>query len=213
MNPLSWIHSMFSYAWNGIKDFAGGVEKAVVWVWNTLVDVFVVVYRGWEWMIHGVEALAGLIEDGFDDIYKFGAWVVKTGIPDVISWAARQLSNLGHEIAKGLSDVEHWVSGLIADVKGLIDDVYTWAVDHVYNPLKKDFDQAWHWIANEGVTIWHYIEHPELLAKLLFLPLWHYFLSFVKDSAALIGGWFIPHIYRAMIETADVLESILSDII
>jgi hypothetical protein len=210
---LGWLGRIFHPVVVVADDVKRLAERAVTYLWSVLETAFIVVRGAWLDMVRGAEAIASLLADFGHDVYVVAKWIIDKAIPDVVKWAEREIRSVEKGIEVTAHDIESWAERSIKSVEHDIDRYETWIERYIWLPLRNGMKSVEKWIDKEGRLIWAYIDHPERLAKLLLRPMWREFLIFVHGSETIIGQWLLAGIYTAMVDTADIIESILSDML
>jgi len=139
--------------------------------------------------------------------------MVVTVIPTVYKWARTELGKLANVIDAGLKAAAHALDVVWGKAQNLVSDLWNTVVKNVLNPLTAAFTNAWNWITQKGDVLWHYVSHPETLAKLLLAPLWSLALTVLHDSASWFAKWLLAGIFSALLAGANLAEDIFSDLV
>jgi hypothetical protein len=188
---LKLIHAVYSFVNRLFHELARAVND----VWKSLV------------------AFSRAVRKYVHQVYVFALWIVQHAIPDVIHWALRNMDI----ILRYAEGIARWAAGWIAriynDLAHAISDLERWVISNVWGPLFDAIGQAWDWITHEGFYAWNLITHPELLIKVLAAYLWSSWLGLIKRNSPQIARWLIHAMIAEESRFADVLESIISNLL
>lgn len=207
------IENFFKGIYHLPGEVAAAVERGVKYLWDTITGVFEAVYHAWEDVVHGAEQIGEAIENGFLAAAHYAQWLVTVEIPRILDWVGSQLAQLGHDIAAAVKDVVALAERLYNDAIGAVKAAERWVETSIWTPLYDSLAGIYHWIEHTGDVMWGYIEHPETLAHLLIGYLWSATIWLIKESLVPIAHFLLAGIYTAMLDTADVIESIFADML
>lgn len=188
---LKLIHAVYSY----VNKLFHELRRAVTDVWKALIK------------------FSRAIEKYAVRVYMFARWIVDKYVPSVIRWALREFNALLKDINYVLSYAEKWVARLYSDLLSAVDNITRWVIAHIWTPLFDAITQAWHWITHEGFFVWTVITHPELLMTIIGSYLWSNSLRLLKHYARPIARWLIHQMLSLQGEIADVLETIIANML
>lgn len=210
---LDTLHSLLTSPVRAVRDLESMVDHALIALWTTLTGVFRDVRSAWLTMLRGAEDAADLLERIPRDLYSFAHWLVKIELPRVLRaaehYAVSAVRAAGHEAAA----VYRELRALIADLAKRIDALAVWVVRKVYEPLDARLQALEHWVAGTAESAIALLTDPERMAALLLTPLWHAFTALLASQSQTIAQWLTAGVYRAMITTADVAETILDALV
>lgn len=188
---LKFIHAIYSW----VDKLFHELRRAVTDVWHALVA-----------FSHSIEKYAVTV-------YHFARSIVTKYIPDVIHWALREMDKILHYAEYIARWAEKWIVRLFNDIVSAVNNLTRWIIKHIWNPLFDAFADAWHWITHEGYYVWHLLTHPELLMKVIGSYLWMSYLAIIRRYARPIARWLIHGMLHLPNEFADVLETIISNML
>lgn len=188
---LKLIHAVYSY----VNKLFYDLRKAVTDVWRSLVR------------------FSRAIEKYAVRVYMFARWIVTKYVPAVIHWTLRELNTLLNDIKSLASWAEKWVIRLYNDILSAIRSITGWVIAHIWTPLFNAITIAWHWITHEGYYVWNLLTHPDLLMKVIGSYLWMNSLALLKHYARPIAKWLVHQMLNMQGEIADVLESIIANML
>lgn len=213
MWPWDWIKAAGS-ALSGLS------QKAVDWVNQLIASVM-------SWVTDAVNSIWRTISSIWDDIAKVWDNVVSF-VTNLVNDVWRGISTLTNQvfrwIADGVNQVWQYAKGayewaeqeigrVSTWVTNMFEYIYTWVKQNVYDPLVKLYDDVKNWVIQTFNQVWQYIQHPELLIKLIGGALMHLWMQYVRQFALVFVRWIINAMKSMAGEVFDLLESVLSNII
>jgi hypothetical protein len=210
---LNFINHLFDSVVNDVKSVWNWILKTISAVYSFIDREFQVVehYAADIW-----NAADNLFHDAWNfitQVYNYAKSIVDVVIRDLVSWVTRTWNDV-FSFAKGVYEqLVTWVDYLKHAIAVGLDDLRTWAVNDVWNPLFKYVSEALGWIAHEGAMMYDLLTNPDKLAALLGSYIWKAGLGLIKAGARPIGRFFV-HIMMGMAgEIADVLEAIIAGLL
>jgi len=185
------IHAVYSYITRLFDD----LRRAVNDVWKSLVN------------------FGRAVDKFLARVVTFANWIVRKYIPSVISWAVRNFDSLLNDVRHIIDWVGKWIARLYNDIVSAVRNITAWVIAHIWQPLFDAITIAWHWITHEGYFVWRIITHPDLLMKIIGSYLWMSYLSLIKHYSVQIAKWLIHGMLNLPNEFADVLESIIANML
>ena len=177
-------------------------DRIVTRLWHGLADV-------WK----GLVAFSRSIRKWAASVYHLILWIIHKAIPDVISWALKQLRKVFNYAIAVYRTLVKWVDYLITAIRKAISDITQWVIKNIWRPLDNAITTAWHWITHEGTYILDLLTHPEKLVKLLAHWLWISWLDLIRQFARPIARWLLSEFVRMPDELANVLDILISSIL
>lgn len=171
------------------------LRRAVNGVWKSLVD------------------FGKAVDKFLNRLVTFALWIVRKYVPSVIHWALRNFDALLRDIRGVIDWAGKWITRIYNDLVSAVRDLTSWIIAHIWTPLFDAITTAWHWITHEGYYVWNLVTHPELLMKVIGAYLWSNFLGLLKHYSVPITRWLIHGMLSLSNDVADVLESIIANML
>jgi len=188
---IDFIRDVINGVWGVLNTLHGNVSEA----WG---DMFAAGY--WLWQQTGKFGEAILTK-----LYH----LYRTIIPAIIRWARRELNALNIFITKVLRWADREFRIVIKFINRVINDVRIWVIRDIYRPLFGSLEKAWHWIFNEGATLWYYLTHLDKFIDLI----WDYLLAKIEAEAwnagKILGKFFLSLFLHNIRRFALLLEDII----
>ena len=190
-NIITWIRDLIHGIWGWLSALFGNIRDA----WHEFWQAIKALYRS---------------ASNLDLVNYLTFWhILFRSIPEVISWAQRQLRSLTAFADRIWRDLVQAVASLIARIERAVADLTAWVVSHVWTPLYKFFLAAWHWITHEGTLVYYYITHPDKLVLLIAGSLISWLEQNAWNLGALLGKFFLSLITRNLKRFALLIEDII----
>lgn len=191
----NWVLQQLTYVISAIGD-------AITAIWNAIQQIWNDIYGLWG-------RITAFIASLLTTVYNW----VQSLINSTIGWVQR----LWNDLWNFVNGIWSWVISKWAELYSLIihsiDDIRNWVYSNIYLLLKQYMEDGYRFLTHAISRIAMYIDHPELLVKLLAGYLWSVWLDLAKQFGGLIIRWIIRTTESAAGEFFDLLETILSSII
>lgn len=188
----NWILSIISAVYSYIGRVINALEGFTQWVYNASIGLF---WQAWNFA---------------SSVYTFAAWIVTHAIPDVVSWAWRELLRLGRAISDAWSWIISRLDWLVRYVESLVGDAVSWIIHNIWDPLWNHVQGIWKWIWREGAYMLYLLTHPDKLVTVLGGYLWRSWLDLLRRYSGPIGRFMARQMLGATRDIANVLELIIS---
>ena len=142
------------------------------------------------------------IADAFGRLFKIA-------IPRLIAWADRELKSLGIDLSKLTDWIVKRIEQIVARIVHDITQLARWVTVHIYDPLARDFLQAWHWITHEGALVFDIITHPDKLVNLIWDALTGKLEAEAWNIGDRLGKFFLSLIIHNIRKFALLMEDII----
>lgn len=205
--------SIVHYIARIVSDVEKWVLKAVDAVYSYVVRQLRAIRNAANDVWHALTHFAAQIDKFLGRVVTYAKWIVTKYVPGVIRWALRNFDTLTKDIGKLVSWAARWVARLYNDIRGAVTGITTWVIRHIWDPLTSDIAQAWHWITHEGFLAWQIVAHPEMLMQIIGSYLWRSYLDLLRHYARPIARWLVSTMLSMQSEFADVLESIIANML
>lgn len=181
---MSWVTDAINKIWHSISS----VWDDITSVWNRLVGyINNLTDMAWRWVSNTARQIYDWALRLINDLWGYVKWLY--------NWAANELDHLYHLI---------W---------GWVQDVYNWVRREIWDPLYRLYNDVKNWFIQMFNRVWQYIEHPELLVKLIGGFLIRVWVDWVKQFGPMIVRWLIGNMRGLAGEVFDLLEHIISAVL
>ena len=143
-------------------------------------------------------------------VYNYARAIVDVVIHDLIVWIDRIVNAVGKYASDVYGELVKWVDWLRHAISVAIDDVRSWIINDIWNPLYRDITGAINWILHEGAFLLDLLTHPEKLAKLLGHWLWVSWIGLIKSYGRPIARWLMHTMLTLPRELADLIETVIA---
>lgn len=202
------------------RQITGDINSVIRWITSTIAAVYSFISREFDAAYHAALDAWNFADSLFKQawayivsVYNFARSIVDVIIHNVIVWVQRiwnDLYNYAHGVYETLVS---WVDFLRHAIAVGLDDLRSWVINDVWNPLFNGLRDAINWITHEGAFVYYLLTHPDKLAALLGRYLWSAYLSLLKTFGKVIGQWLLHSMRDLAGPFFDILETILSGII
>jgi len=206
---LNWLNG----AWQWVT---GLPNSAAQWVTGLLSAVYTYfsnwitsVWNGAVTLYNDTVGFINAVENWAASWFTILWHVVQIEIPNLVAWVAQLYNDAVNYAKMVLSWAASEVNKLYVWVSALIDYVYQWAIDNIFNPLFNVLTSAWKWIASKGEFMYILLTHPDLLAMFLGTYLLSVWLVLARKFAPVFVRWLM----HVMLSMTDVVGTILEDIL
>lgn len=175
-------------AFNAVWTYLGTLVSYIASVWDrTVMFVNTLAAQVWAIIAKTGQDISNWVTGIWNDLWKYAksAW----------DWSVQAVDK-----------IYHWIDYVV-------NAVYSWVQREVWQPLKRAWDDFTNWASGWITRIWQYIEHPELLVKLLGSFLLSMWTSYIRQFGITLTRWFIRNMRGLAGEVFDLIEYILSAII
>ena len=139
------------------------------------------------WVDHEFNTVVSWARSALNDLLRYAK--------SVYGFTVRELDKLDHFIASGLNDITSWVLRVIWD------------------PLNRDITSAIRWIAKEGTYAYDLLTHPEKLIDIIIGYVWSAWLSLARRYAAPLLKLFLSSWKAAIPDVVGILEDIIAKVL
>jgi len=213
MGVLGAVGKLFGKAggkvWDAVKaPVTGAINLAV----SLITGIMHLVGVAWVKTFGFVGSALDMAEGAMQSVYTVLRKIVRVTIPNIVSDLKRLASQVA-QLAKGLaSDLGKLALRLEHKIADAVKKVTTWAWDHIYRPLWGLLGDLWRWVHDKGEYVYHLLTHPELLAKMLLLPLIHAFLALSEDALLAIFEPVTKLYLKALPRLLHLAEKFIADV-
>lgn len=206
---INWLKDLY----NGLVGDLNAVQKWIVGAINAVYSFFDrLINQLWSalsWLQNALNSFVSQIYQYALSLYHLIMWIIQVGIPQVTSWAQRELSKLWNY----LSGLVNWALSQLTALGdwalGQLNRLADWVVRNVYDPLYNAVTGAIRWIQREGAFVYYLLTHPDQLASIIGKYLLGAWMGLGRRYAKPFVRWIL---HTAMSE-AGALGSIIEDII
>jgi hypothetical protein len=204
-----WLTNWFVNAGSGIeRRIVDMVHWAVHALASAVLAVFAHVERAWVSLTGHIWRYLGDLASLFVAIMGKLVKIVRVIIPGVLRWAARLFAYVEKLIRSWVA----WLWGKIRETIALIyreiSAVMRWAVQHIYDPLKRWVDFLWAKIRAWAYVAWWWVTHLADLAEALVYHLVRSLEVHAWDIADKLGTFALALVARNLRRFAHLIETI-----
>lgn len=210
---INWILSI----WHQIT---GDINNVIRWITSTIAAVYSFVNRLFDAAWHAALDAWNYADSLFHQawayiaqVYHYAVAIVDVVIHNVIVWVTRIWNDLYSYAHSVYETLVSWADFLRHAIAVGLDDLRSWIINDVWNPLFTSLKDAWNWIAHEGAFVYYLLTHPDKLAALLGRYLWTAYIGLLKTYGKVIGQWLLHSMRGLAGPFFDILEMILSGIL
>lgn len=193
-----------------LRPIRSWVRKPLHIIVGWALNVFHLVGRGWDDMVHGGSALVHGLASFPGATYRGFFHVLHVTIPNLAHWAAGKLHDLGvslaHEALRLGKDIVHAVTKAWNDLQDFGD----WLSSHIIAPILHRLGAAEHYLSHAVHDAVELVLHPGRL----FEWLWNAGLSgaveLTHDLAPPTLRWFKNTAAKDTVQAAHALEAVLT---
>lgn len=202
-NGISGIaQKIYDWVTQQIAALTSWVTSAISDIWNAISRIYQDIANVWNEVVRFVVNLVAMAE----------AWVENT-VNGILRWTGEQFLHLVNSINDFIQWVEQSIGRLTNQLVGYIQGVVRWVHDEVWVPLVRAISDVRSFVTTWIPRIWQYIQHPELLVKLIAGDLLGFWQRYVMRYGTAIARWMLRKMMGMAGEVFDLLETILSAII
>lgn len=132
---------------------------------------------------------------------------------ETLSWVTSALDDIRTYLDRTVSWITHEITRLSAETLALIDDLKTWIVKNIIDPLISDVSAILNWLETYGSLVTTFLTHPDILAAWLARYLWRSYFELIRKYSVPIGRWIIHSMIGVAGDVADVLETIMTSLL
>lgn len=132
---------------------------------------------------------------------------------ETLSWVTSALDDIRTYLDRTVSWITHEITRLSAETLALIDDLKTWIVKNIIDPLISDVSAILNWLETYGSLVTTFLTHPDILAAWLARYLWRSYFELIRKHSVPIGRWIIHSMIGVAGDVADVLETIMTSLL
>lgn len=207
------MFNWLSNAWQWVTGIPNSVSQWVTGLLATLytyvanwINAVYVALLEWANALNGfINEVLNWAESSVGALWKW----VGDQVTYLINWAYGLYLNAVTYIEQVLGWAESEVGKLYAWIAGLIDGVYQWIIDNIWNPLFGEILGILRWIATVGAYMYNLLTNPELLLEFLGHYLLLSWMVLVQKFAVPFFKWLM----HVMLSMAEPIGTILEDII
>lgn len=207
---IKWVEHFFSSTISAIERW---ILKAIHAVYSFITRLFDDLRRAVNDVWTALVNFGRSVDKFLARVVTFANWIVTKLVPSVLHWALRNFDALIRDLRGVVDWIGKWLTRLYNDIVSAVRNITKWVITHIWNPLFNAIMVAWHWITHEGYYVWNLLTHPELLMKIIGSYLWTNFLGLIKHYSVQIARWLIHSMLSLANEFADVLESIIANML
>lgn len=207
-----------------LKSIANIFTGSLSGIWHWMINLYNTV---WSYIYNMYDKLAHDISEGFS--------YAKNLFDYMTTWVTHVVDNVVNLINKIASDIQHWASDQISKVASYAEDVYHWAIQQVddlghaidkayddieswviskiWDPLYNFIKPAINWIENEGSQMWDLLTHPEKLVSLLESYLYAAWLTWLQRLAVPITGYILNNMIKLVPTLVSIAEDVISKVL
>lgn len=210
---LRWLQSLLNF-------FGGGLN----YIWNAIVNVFLVVYNDLNGNIMTVYAYAQAVYGALLALAREYQSFINNNYTPFVGWTWRNFNQVTQQmyalytaLQKYASQVhqqdQQQIQVVQENLNNAIAGLIHWIIQTIFNPLFGDIGQIFAWIARWGTWIVSLLTNLEKLADLIMAFIWSGWLVLFRKYAKQIV-LFVFHSWKSWIpDVLSVIEDILAAII
>lgn len=210
---IGWIRDLIDRAPDVVGAIKDAIKRALGAVWSFLRTVFGHVDSAWDLMFRGAKALGGGLWDFAGDAYNAIKHVVTKVIPDAARWAFDKARTF---TVRAVNTLRQWAANAIEAARRIlaraINVVEDWARRAV-RFLQRTLNGVIARLRYVAGVVRQLLTVPLVLARWVFAPLWRLIVRYIDDHAAAWGRWILGHTLKAVLWSANLVESIFARVI
>lgn len=188
----NWILRLIQAVYSFIGQEIDALGSELDSLWNEAVGLY-----------HSVEQFAIGVYDTLSN-------AITTAYHDILQWAQNAINDVVSFVKSALQVINDAIDDIYHKILQVYDDIESWVMTHIWDPLYNFAMTAIHWIENEGTYLYDLVTHPEKLVALLAKYIWDAWLEIFKDAVQPIARWLLHTMLGLAGDLADVLETLLT---
>ena len=160
--------------------------------------------------LRNAENFATSVETYAISVYRYAKSIYDYVTVAFKGWILALYADLKKYADDAYSYLIGWIGWLKNSLTKLGNDILSWIMTNIWNPLYADIRQAWNWITKYGPLIVALVTDPGKLASYLGKYLWSSWIGLITQYSKPIARWLLHSMLGMTHEIATVVEDIIA---